>query len=70
MAYSVGITALVKERNGLMAEKLDFNSNIDKQIAEMESCIELLSGKKIWEVEKQELFDDENPNYIKGSIED
>ena len=69
MANSVGIKALVKELNALKSEKLVFIQQIDKQITEMESCIDLLAGKKVWEVEKEEVFDDENPDYIKGSIE-
>ena len=69
MQRSIGIKALVKERNALLSQKVEFLVEINKQISEMESCIELLSGKKVWDIQQEEWFDDELPDYIKGSIE-
>lgn len=70
MPKSVGLEALMTKRNELVSEKNKMNEELDKQIQEMESCIELLSGKTVWEIEAATVYDDENPNYIKSSLEE
>jgi len=66
----LAIEELLKRKNELVAERDSFVSSINDQISGLESAIELLSGKKVWEVEKEPKYDDENPNYIKGSFEE
>lgn len=70
MTTPIGIEVLIKEREKLIAEKNRVNETLDNQIADIESSIELLSGKKVWEVSTETTYDDSNPDYIKGSIED
>jgi hypothetical protein len=43
---------------------------INKEIADIESGIERLSGKRVWEIEAELKYDDENPDYIKASLEE
>lgn len=70
MITPIGIEVLIKEREKLIAEKNRVNETLDNQIADIESSIELLSGKKVWEVNTETTYDDSNSDYIKGSIED
>lgn len=70
MAQSVGIETLIEKRNNLVAERDAAITDFNNQIAEMESCIELLSGKPYTEYMADFKFDDENPNYIKSSQEE
>ena len=64
------IEALLQKRQKIIAEKVAINKQLDFNINGIENAIEQLSGKKVWEVESETVFDDENPNYIKSSIED
>lgn len=64
------IEHLCKKRLELIAERNAINNRFEGEISEIETAIETLSGKKVWEVVKEERFDDENPDYIKSSIED
>ena len=66
----MGIDALMSKRNQLVAEKEAMLAQFNSEISEMESCIELLSGKKVWEIPLEEKFDDLNPNYIRSSQEE
>ena len=70
MITPIGIEILLKEREKLVAEKNRVNENFDNQISDIESSIELLSGKKVWEVVTETIYDDTHPQYITGSIED
>ena len=62
--------SLLQKRQKIIAEKVAINKQLDSNINGIENAIEQLSGKKVWEVESETVFDDENPNYIKSSIED
>jgi len=62
--------ALLEKRQKLINKRVEVLENIDNEIDEIEKAIEQLSGKKVWDVVKEEKFDDENPDYIKSSIED
>jgi len=64
------IEALLQKRQKIIAEKVAINKQLDFNINGIENAIEQLSGKRVWEVESETIFDDENPNYIKSSIED
>lgn len=64
------IESLLQKRQKIIAEKVAINKQLDSNINGIENAIEQLSGKKVWEVESETVFDDENPNYIKSSIED
>ncbi len=70
MNKSLGIEALIEKRNSLVAEKEAMLIDLNNQIAEMENCIELLSGNKVWDLGSETKYDDENPNYIKSSQEE
>lgn len=64
------IEVLAKQRQKLLIQKEEMLSNINKQISDVEAAIERLSGKHVWEVDNEVVYDDENPDYIKGSIEE
>ena len=71
MSYTTaGTDVLLAKRSDLLAEKQAANEIFDKQIQEIESCIELLEGKKVWQVEKELRYEDENPNHIRSSAEE
>ena len=64
------IDTLIKKREQLMAEKTAAISRFDLEIRELETALERLSGKKVWEVEGETVYDDLYPEYIKGSQEE
>lgn len=70
MSNNFAIESLLKERTKLVGERDAKISAYNKLIGELEFSIETISGKKVWEVEPTVVYDDENPDYIKGSIED
>ena len=67
---NIAIEALLQKRQKIVAEKEAIVKQLDFNIKGIEVAIEQLSGKKVWEVEEEAKYDDENPNYIKSSIED
>jgi len=58
------------ERDRVIGAKNQAIAEYDAKIQELETAIEQLSGKKVWEMSSQSLYDDESPDYIKSSIED
>lgn len=70
MAYAVGVETLINKRLQLVSERDNMLAEFNAQISEMESCIELLSGKKVCEMPLEERFDGLNPNYIRSSQEE
>ena len=64
------IEALLLKRNDLIGKRDAEYALATQEIKAIEVGIEQLSGKKVWEVEEEMKYDDESPNYIKGSIED
>lgn len=70
MGKSLGIDALVKKTEELIIERDNMLREYNSQIKELESCIELLSGKPYTEYMQDYKFDDENPNYIRSSQEE
>lgn len=67
--YSAGTEVLIEKRQQLLDEKNRMVENFDSQIREVESCIELLEGKKVWEISTEVRYEDENPNHIRSSQE-
>lgn len=70
MSQSLGIEALIEKREQLVTERNNAIARFDSEISELDSCIELLSGKSVFDVVNETRFDDENPNYIKSSPEE
>ena len=66
----LAIELLLKQRQLLMIRKIAMLDEINKEISDIESGIERLSGKRVWETEKEFKYDDENPEYIKASLEE
>lgn len=64
------IEILLKERDKLIMERDAAVSRFNGELQDLESSIERLSGKKVWEMSRETRFDDEHPDYIKQSIED
>lgn len=64
------VETLLKKRLDLLLELEIVSTDIKSKIGSIETAIEQLSGKKVWEASQDEFFDDESPNYIKSSIED
>lgn len=64
------IQELLRKKHELEAEQNRVYNEFQKQISELDTALETLSGKKVWELAKEERFDDENPNYFKGSHEE
>lgn len=70
MIQSLGINALVEKRSVLVAERDNMLTEFNNQIKELESCIELLSGKDYQDFAQDYRFDDDSPNYIRSSAEE
>lgn len=67
---NLAVDALIKKRDDLKAEQIRIARQFDAEISEIETAIEKLDGKKVWEFGPDYHYDDENPNYIKGSLEE
>lgn len=70
MKHEAAIMTLHENRIKLLSKKEQFISEINAEISGLETAIEVLSGKKVWETEPQTLYDDDNPNYTKPSYEE
>lgn len=70
MEHRSAIDTLTEKRNELVAERDRMLARMNGEIAQLESAIDTLCGKKVWLIEEPVLYDDENPSYIKSSIED
>lgn len=64
------VQALIQKRDEIKAEQIRVNAQFDADILQIETAIETLAGKKVWELPTTERFDDENPNYIRQSVEE
>lgn len=67
---NLAVDSLVLKRAELVGEQSRMNEHFNNQISEIETAIETLSGKKVWETPISEIYDDESPNYIKSSQEE
>lgn len=63
----VVIDTLMNKRGQLIIERDGIVNNFNAQIEEIEDALDKLAGKAVWRPEKTEAYDDENPNYIKGT---
>lgn len=70
MSKNVAIEALITQREKLISERDNMLVKFNNDIQEVESSIELLSGKKVWDIVSETRFDDESSNYIKSSEEE
>lgn len=70
MQNQSAVETLHQKRTELIIKRDAFLSHINSQISGIESAIESLSGLKVWETEPTTVYDDENPNYIRGSQEE
>jgi len=61
---------LMEKRTVLKIEQLQMNAKFDKEILDLEMAIETLLGDKFSDILPTEKFDDENPDYIKASLEE
>lgn len=67
---NLALETLIQKREQLIAEKQKMTERFDGEIIQLEKSIELLSGKKVWDFGLINTYDDENPDYIKASIEE
>lgn len=67
---NLAVDALISKRADLVREQARINEQYNKQILDIESAIEKLSGEKSWEIPIIDKFDDESHSYIKGSFEE
>lgn len=70
MAQNPAIELLLKEKKKLTTERDNMFAKLSLEIVEIDTAIERLSGKRVWEVETEYVYDDTNPDYIKGSLEE
>jgi hypothetical protein len=67
---NIAVQELVKKRQQLVDEKIKMIAKFDNELEQIESDIILIGEGKIWEKPSTEMFDDENPDYIKMSQEE
>jgi ubiquinone biosynthesis protein UbiJ len=70
MAQNIALQSLITERDRVIAERNAALSHFSEQISELETAIEQLSGKKVWEVKNDFVYGDTDPNYVKASLEE
>lgn len=61
------IDTLITKRDQIIVERNKIVKELNKQIGEIEDALDRLAGKSVWRPENRESYDDENPNYIKGT---
>lgn len=64
---STAVETLMEKRNSLITEMRNMTHKYETEIKELESSIELLSGRKMKDLEPEFRYDDDNPDYIKGT---
>lgn len=67
---STAVEALLKQRQQLITERDRANERFYKEISEIDAAVHSLTGKKASELAEEFHYDDENPEYIKGSLEE
>lgn len=67
---NLAIETLIKKREELLVGKAKAINQFNIEIRQVNEAIEALSGKNVFEAQNIALYDDEHPDYIKGSIED
>lgn len=61
------IETLTVKRDFLIGKRDELIAQYNSQIAEIEDALDVLAGKKVWRTENQELYDDQNPDYIRNT---
>lgn len=69
MAQNVALELLNIEREKLILERDRIYEQFNTDIRNIENAIDKLDGKKYWDYGSNVVYDDNNPDYIKGSIE-
>lgn len=64
------VETLLKERDRLVLDRDAAVARFNTEIRELETAIEKLAGKKVWDIEGRLIYDDEHPDYIRQSVED
>lgn len=64
------IELLLKQRDILITRKIAMLDEINLEIRDVESAIKMLSGRTGLETVSEVKYDDQNPDYIKASIEE
>lgn len=67
---NIAVDILIEKRDKLLAELEDLNYKYGEEIKELNRAIVSLTGKSIPEVQAEIRYDDENPDYIRQSIEE
>lgn len=67
---NIAVQELIRKHDELVAENIRINTEYSEKIGDIYRAIELLTGEKASKYIKEEKYDDENPNYIKGSFEE
>lgn len=70
MSPNLAVEVLTERRLKLVEIKQSLIERYDKEISDIETALLQLTGSKVWETLPTERFDDENPDYIKSSIEE
>lgn len=70
MSNNLAIKLLLSKREALLSEKSGAMARFDTEIGEIETALAELTGKKVWEMTSETLYDDEHPDYIKASEEE
>jgi hypothetical protein len=70
MAQSIALESLISKREQLLSEMKAMEDRFKAEISELDTAIELLSGKTVWQIQSESLYNDEHPDYIKSSQEE
>lgn len=67
---NIAIETLLRQRQKLVEERDKMWAKFSDDLREIDHAIESISGKKVSEVVPDFVYDDEHPDYIKGSLEE
>lgn len=67
---NLAVETLLKQRQQLEDERQKMWERFSNDISEIDSAIEAISGRKHTELVNEVRYDDEHPDYIKGSQEE
>jgi hypothetical protein len=71
MSDNLTVVAFLRDRREkLLADLASIQEKYGNEIKEINAALVTLTGKTIPEIEKEYLFDDEHPDYIKASLEE
>jgi len=67
---NLAVEALELKRQQLLDEQSKMIEKFKTEISEIETAIEILSGKKVWEAAADFIYQDESQNYVRSSPEE